>query len=356
MVKVAIGLSGGVDSTLAALLLKEQGYDVVGLSMSFYNKDIPNLKESVNSCYGPKEKGDYKKAQLWAKEQGIETVILDCSEEYKQIVLKYFKDAYLEGITPNPCIKCNAEMKFGLLLEKAKKEGVDFDVFATGHYARIVEKEGRYILKKGKDEKKDQSYFLYRLSQEQLSKIMFPLGELTKEEVRQLALAKGLPVAEKKDSQDFYSGDYTDLLEQAPKKGVIRHINGQILGEHQGFFNYTIGQRKGLGIAYPVPLYVVELDAQNNEVIVAPKEATFQKACVANEVVWGGVLRDEKRTEIPVFAKYRSAGKCVSAVLKIKNEQEIEVIFEEEQSSLTKGQSVVCYTKEDEVICGGIII
>lgn len=353
MARVAVGLSGGVDSTLTALLLKEQGHEVVGLSMSFYNKDIKGLKEAVNSCYGPVEKEDYKQVQAWAKQEGIETVILECSEEYKQIVLKYFKEAYLKGITPNPCIKCNAEMKFGLLLEKAKKQGVEFDFFATGHYANITKKEGRYVLSRGVDEKKDQSYFLYRLSQEQLSKTLFPLGKLTKEEVRQMALERGLAVAEKKDSQDFYSGDYTDLLEQMPKKGVIRHIKGTVLGEHQGFFNYTIGQRKGLGIAYPVPLYVVELDAENNEVIVGEKEATFQNSCLANEVVWGGVLMEE--SSVPVMAKYRSAGKMVPAVLTKLSHTQIKVVFDEPQSALTKGQSVVCYNLKGEVICGGII-
>ncbi|MBO7244559.1 MAG: tRNA 2-thiouridine(34) synthase MnmA [Alphaproteobacteria bacterium] len=354
MKKIAIGLSGGVDSTLAALLLKEQGYDVIGLSMSIYNKDIPNLKESINSCYGPKEKEDYKLAQEWAKNHGIETVILDCSEEYKQTVLKYFKESYLNGTTPNPCIKCNAEMKFGLLLERAKKEGVEFDCFATGHYANIEEKNGKYILKKGKDEKKDQSYFLYRLTQEQLKTIMFPLGNFTKEEVRNMAMERNIPVAEKKDSQDFYSGDYADLLEQSPKKGVIRHINGTILGHHEGFFNYTIGQRKGLGIAHPVPLYVVELDAKNNEVIVAPKEATFSKKCLANEVVIGGI-DIPLNTPFPVMAKYRSAGRSVPATLIRLSDTEIEVVFDEEQSALTKGQSVVCY-QDDCVLCGGVII
>lgn len=354
MVKVAIGLSGGVDSTLAALLLKEQGFDVVGLSMSFYNKDIPNLKEAENSCYGPKEKDDYKKAQAWAKKEGIETVILDCSNEYKQIVLNYFKKSYLDGITPNPCIKCNSEMKFGLLLEKAQKEGVQFDYFATGHYARVYEKAGRYILAKGKDEKKDQSYFLYRLTQEQLSKVMFPLGDYTKEQVRGLAFEKGLAVAEKKDSQDFYSGNYTDLLEQQPKKGNIRHLNGRILGEHQGFFNYTIGQRKGLGIAYPVPLYVVELDAKNNEVIVAEKEATFKKSCFISDVVLGGVEIDFEKP-ISVFAKYRSAGKCVPASVIKVDEAMFKIDFLDAQSALTKGQSIVCYNENDEVLLGGII-
>ena len=354
MKTVAIGLSGGVDSTLAALLLKEQGYHVVGISMSIYNKDIPNLKESINSCYGPREKDDYKKAQEWAKSHGIETVILDCSEEYKQTVLRYFREAYLSGTTPNPCIKCNAEMKFGLLLERAKKEGVNFDYFATGHYANVEKKEGKYILKKGKDEKKDQSYFLYRLSQDQLSKIIFPLGNFTKEEVRKMALERNIPVAEKKDSQDFYSGDYKDLLEQAPKKGVIRHINGTVLGSHEGFFNYTIGQRKGLGIAHPVPLFVVELDAEHNEVIVAPKETIFSKKCKANEVVWGGIEVKENLS-IPVMAKYRSAGRAVPATLTRLSDSEIEVIFDEEQSSLTKGQSVVCY-QDDCVVCGGIIV
>ncbi|MBR6729763.1 MAG: tRNA 2-thiouridine(34) synthase MnmA [Alphaproteobacteria bacterium] len=354
MKQVAIGLSGGVDSTLTALLLKEQGFNVVGISMSIYNKDIPNLKEAINSCYGPTEKEDYKIIQEWAKNYGIDSVILDCSEEYKQTVLRYFKEAYLSGTTPNPCIKCNAEMKFGLLLDRAKKEGLKFDYFATGHYANIEEKNGRFILKKGKDEKKDQSYFLYRLSQEQLSKTLFPLGNFTKEEVRQMALERNIPVAEKKDSQDFYSGDYKDLLEQQPKTGVIRHINGKILGKHEGFFNYTIGQRKGLGIAHPVPLFVVELDAENNEVIVAPKEATFSKKCKANDVVWGGIEVKEN-TPLPVMAKYRSAGRAVPATLIRLSDSEIEVVFDEEQSSLTKGKSVVCY-QDDCVICGGVIV
>ena len=352
MTTVAVGLSGGVDSTLAALLLKEQGYHVVGISMSIYNKDIPNLKEAVNSCYGPTEKDDYKKAQEWAKSHGIESVIVDCSEEYKQTVLKYFKEAYLSGTTPNPCIKCNAEMKFGLMLEKAQKEGLHFDFFATGHYAQIKKENGKFILQKGMDDKKDQSYFLYRLTQNQLSKIMFPLGHLTKEEVRQMAVERGLEVALKPDSQDFYNGDYTDLLEQKPKKGVIRHIKGTVLGEHNGFWNYTIGQRKGLGIAYPVPLYVIELDSENNEVIVAEKEATLSNYCTASSVVWGGVSFEN---ECKVLAKYRSAGKSVSALLKKISDDKIEVVFDEKQSALTKGQSVVCYTEDGAVICGGII-
>lgn len=354
---VAVGLSGGVDSTLSALLLKEQGYHVIGLSMSIYNKDIPNLKVAGDACYGPSEKADFKVIEAWGKENNIETHILDCSEEYKQKVLSYFKEAYLSGTTPNPCIKCNELMKFGLLGEKAKKEGIAFDYFATGHYARIKQENGKYILQKGADPKKDQSYFLYRLTQEQLSTTIFPLGNFTKEHVREMARERGLAVAEKADSQDFYSGDYTDLLEQQEKEGKIVHTSGRVLGKHKGFWNYTIGQRKGLGIAYPVPLFVVDIDAEHNQVIVGEKEATFSTTCQATNVVWGGfdmLKADESKR---VIAKYRSTGQGVPATLMLADNN-IKVVFDEAQSAVTKGQSLVCYDAEDNcsVICGGIII
>lgn len=352
---VAVGLSGGVDSTLAALLLKEQGYSVIGLSMSIYNKDIPNMKIADNSCYGPEEKKDLKLIQNWGRENDIPVYILDCAKEYKSVVLSYFKESYLSGVTPNPCIKCNALMKFGLLLEKARKSNIDFDYFATGHYARINQRENNFILQKGVDEKKDQSYFLYRLTQEQLSHTLFPLGGYTKECVRQMARDRGLMAAEKPDSQDFYAGDYADLLEQSPKAGEIVHVNGRVLGRHNGFWNFTIGQRKGLGIAYSCPLFVVDIDVAHNRVIVGEEQETYTVSCRANQVVWGGLIK-ETNQEIPALIKYRSSGKCVFGRL-LKQEDDLFIYFDNPQRAVTRGQSVVCYSIDDgvSVLGGGTI-
>lgn len=353
---IAVGLSGGVDSGLTALLLKEKGYNVVGLSMSIYNKDIPNLKLAENSCYGSEEKKELKELVAWGKKQGITAHVFDCAEIFKKTILKYFKEAYLNGVTPNPCIMCNHVMKFGVLLNLANENGIQFSKFATGHYARIYEKEGRFVLQRGVDEKKDQSYFLYRLNQDQLSKIIFPLGCMTKEEVRALAVQKGLIMAEKPDSQDFYAGDYTDLLEKSAQKGNIILENGKVLGTHAGYWNYTIGQRKGLGIAHPVPLFVIDILPETNEVVVGPREETFQNSCSAQDIVWGGFLNKHECNNLSVYVKYRSTGKLVEATL-IATETSFEVIFKEPQRAITAGQSIVCYDMNDKtsVICGGII-
>lgn len=357
MVKtVAVGLSGGVDSTLSALLLKEQGYHVIGLTMSVYDKSGRALKAAGNACYGPDEKEDIQLVRAWGEKEGIETHVLDCSEEYKKIVLSYFKESYLSGLTPNPCIKCNQTMKFGLMGDKAKEQGIHFDYFATGHYARIVEKNGAYILQKGVDAKKDQSYFLYRLSQEQLSKTIFPLGNFTKEQVRQMARERHLAVAEKADSQDFYAGDYNDLLDEAPREGNIVHTSGRVLGKHQGFWNYTIGQRKGLGIAYPVPLFVVDIDAEHNQVIVGEAEATLMPTARIKSLVFGGG-KTALEKPLHAFVKYRSSGKTVGATLTQVADDELLVSFDEPQRSLTRGQSLVAYDADDNisVLLGGII-
>ena len=354
MQTVAVGLSGGVDSTLTALLLKEAGYRVIGLTMKIYNRDIPHLKVAGNACYGPDEKQDIQVVRDWCAKEGIDCRILDCSEEYKKIVLRYFKDSYLSGLTPNPCIKCNAEMKFGLMLDKARAEQATFDLFATGHYAQIMRsaETGRFVLKRGVDLKKDQSYFLYRLNQDQLSRTLFPLGGYTKEQVRQMARERGLTVADKADSQDFYAGDYTDLLEQAPRVGKIVHVNGQVLGTHQGFWNYTIGQRKGLGIGWTEPLFVIDLDPETNVVVVGGADHTTVTGCLARQTVWNAApLQGQKR----VLARYRSSGRLVDAVIESAGESgDIRVLFDTPQRSVSRGQSVVFY--ENDVVLGGGII
>ncbi len=348
---VIVGLSGGVDSSLVACLLKEKGYHVIGVSMSIYDKDIPALKAAGNACYGSEEKKDIKDIHLFGEKIGIETYVFDCSEDYKRLVLSYFKEAYLQGITPNPCVKCNAVMKFGLLQQKALEAGIHFDYFATGHYARIEEENGRYILKRGIDIKKDQTYFLYRLTQNQLAHTLFPLGDLTKEEVRTLAKNRNLDTYDKPDSQDFYAGDYNDLLQIPPKKGKIMHVNGTILGYHQGYWNYTIGQRKGLGISYTEPLFVLELDAHHNIVWVGSATDAQKQDALVSDLNWIAVSK--LTGPLSVQAKQRSTAIPQPALI-VPEGDKVHVHFEKPQKSITPGQSMVFY--DNDIVLGGGII
>lgn len=358
--KILVGMSGGVDSSVAALLLKEQGHEVIGATMKIWSDEkhkrlapSVNINSCKDACYGPNEKEDIEEARKICDKIGIPFYVFDCSKEYEQIVLDNFKEEYLSGRTPNPCVRCNSLIKFDVLPFLAKKSGLDFDKFATGHYSRVEfdEKSNRYILKKGINSKKDQSYFLYKLRQNQLSNILMPLGGYEKTEIREIAKNNDLKVYDKPDSQDFYSGDYNELLEVKPMVGNIVDKTGKVLGTHEGIWNYTIGQRKGLGIAHTSPLYVIDLNKEKNEVIVGEADETFNSSLVAVDLNWVSI--EGINQEMKVTAKVRSAQDPVDVTIKPVNGA-VEVTFIYPQKALTKGQSVVFYN-QDVLLGGGII-
>lgn len=349
--KILVGLSGGVDSSVAALILKQQGHEVIGATMSIWGKGGMAAKSGHgNACYGPDEKEDIEEAKKIASQLDIPYYVFDCIEQYEKIVLENFKSEYIQGRTPNPCIWCNALIKFGVLPHLARENGIEFDKFATGHYARIEEENGRYILKRGIAPHKDQSYFLYRLTQEQLKNIILPLGTYTKDEIREIAKQNGLLAAEKPDSQDFYNGDYNELLGITEKEGNIVNTQGNILGTHKGIWNYTIGQRKGLGISSTEPLYVLSLNKETNEVVVGPAQKTFKKSLIAGNLSW---IIPPLEKEFTAQAKIRSTQQPTNVIVKL-TDNEMQVEFEEYQKSIAIGQSVVLYDN-DKILGGGVI-
>ncbi|MCM8818556.1 MAG: tRNA 2-thiouridine(34) synthase MnmA [Candidatus Omnitrophica bacterium] len=352
--KVLVGLSGGIDSSISALFLKRKGYEVIGVFMKIFDEKFKKFFKDKSACYGPEEK-DIEDVKKICKILDIPLYIIDLKNEYHEIVLNYFKKEYLNGKTPNPCIICNRFLKFDILLKKAFLSGINFDFFATGHYAKVEydNERKRYILKRGIDKEKDQSYFLFLLTQEQLSKIIFPLGDYTKQQVKEIAKKNNIPLLEKEESQDFIKGDRSFIFcSKENKEGYIVDKNGNLLGKHKGIIYYTIGQRKWLGIARGKPLYVIEIKGDENKIVVGDEKDLYKNEIIAENVNFISIEKLEKDIEVEVKIRYKHIP--TKAIIKPIDEKKVKVIFEKPQRAPTPGQAVVFY-KKDEVIGGGFI-
>ncbi len=353
-ITVAVGMSGGVDSSVAAALLRDQGFRVVGLTMAIWDESV-SLPEEVSrhACWGPGEAEEIETARRVAAQIGIPFEVMDLRAAYRAEVIEHVRREYLAGRTPNPCVRCNQRLKFGFLLEQARRSGIAFDRFATGHYARIIERSGRFFLAKALARAKDQSYFLAFLPAERLRELMFPLGDKKKSEVRKIAAKLGLAVADRPESQDFIgTGDYGVLFspdEALP--GDIVDESGAVLGRHRGIVHYTVGQRRGVGVATGRPCYVLAIDAARNRIIVGPKRRLLGRGFVGREVNW---LVPPSSVGFLAAVRIRNTHREAPALVTV-SEDRIVVRFNEPQLAITPGQAAVLYD-ENETVLGGAII
>ncbi len=349
--RVVVAMSGGVDSSVTAALLKDGGYDVIGLTMQLWEEKDGG---SSRQCCSQEHVFD---AGRVANKLGIDFHVVDFREEFRRLIVEDFADEYFRGRTPNPCARCNEKIKFGILLEKAMELGADY--LATGHYARIErDGSGIFSLCKGKDKGKDQSYFLFTLTQNQMSRVLFPLGNLEKQDVRRLAARYELPVAGKSESQDICfvpDNDYVRFLEKehgsVSMAGKIVDATGKVLGAHGGFYRYTVGQRKGLGIAWPHPLYVLGVNEGSREVIVGHRDELYSDSLTASEVNWSSSVPSGP---IDLVCKIRYRHDPVPCRVFPLPDNRVEVRFATKEKSVTPGQAVVFYD-DDRVIGGGWI-
>ena len=338
--KVAIGLSGGVDSSVASYLLKEKGYDLIGITMKVSDVDVSEDAAKI------------------AQKLDIPYHILDLRDEFKNHVIDNFAEEYLQGRTPNPCAMCNKYIKFGVLLQKAKELGADY--IATGHYARVEEHNGRYLVLNAKDDKKDQTYMFYSLTQDVLKHILMPCGEYTKVQIREIARNLDLEVHDKKESMDICfipdndHGKYIQSLEckDRIKPGNFVDKQGNILGKHKGLIYYTIGQRKGLGLSLGKPGFVVDIIPERNEVVVGDESEIFNSGLIAKDINF--IPFDSLENPMEVEAKIRYSTTKSKATIIPFEEGKVKVVFEDKQRAITKGQRVVFYI-QDMLVGGGTI-
>ena len=357
-------MSGGVDSSVAALLLKDAGYDPIGLSMRLWDRRR-NREKTENAAVRAarcRSADDLHDARASAARIGIPCYVADFQKEFEDYVVRPFVEEYLRGRTPSPCVHCNSHLKFDQLMRLAKDAGADR--IATGHYSRVVrnERNGRFLLLEARDKNKDQSYFLFGLTQEQLSSVLFPLGDLTKKEVREIARRRGLPTAEKAESQEICfvpDGNYAAFVERyrprdgsAPAgapPGKIIDTAGRVLGAHDGIHHYTIGQRRGLGIAHSEPLYVLEIRPRENCVVVGERRLLGRNCCLVEQPNW--IAIKDLTEPLRVTAKIRSRHTPAVALIEPLGDGGVMVRFDTPQTGVTPGQACVFY--QDEIVVGG---